>query len=107
MFDMTVRTPTLPGPRPRIICALITVLFQTACQTPSETSGDRSVVPRVVHSETPPARLVFSTYLGGREFEHVRDVVTDAAGNIYLTGGTNSPDFPTTTGTFDQRHNGA
>ncbi len=40
----------------------------------------------------------FTTYLGGGQFEQVRDVAVDAAGNIYVTGGTSSPNFPTTTG---------
>jgi hypothetical protein len=49
--------------------------------------------------------LEFSGYLGGIDFEHIRDVTTDAAGNIYVTGGTNSPDFPVTGGAFQTTHN--
>jgi uncharacterized protein (TIGR03437 family) len=41
-------------------------------------------------------QMSFATYLGGSQFEHVRDVVTDAAGNIYAVGGTESADFRTT-----------
>jgi len=49
---------------------------------------------------------VFSTYLGGSQEDQVRDLTTDAAGNIYVTGGTVSPDFPTTAGVFDRSQNG-
>lgn len=37
----------------------------------------------------------FSTYLGGTAFELSRGVGSDAAGNIYVVGETNSLDFPT------------
>jgi uncharacterized protein (TIGR03437 family) len=39
----------------------------------------------------------YATYLGGSAFEHVRDVATDAGGNVYVTGGTESSDFPAAT----------
>lgn len=38
--------------------------------------------------------LVFSTYLGGDGDDFVSDLAVDSAGNIYLTGGTWSSDFP-------------
>ncbi len=37
--------------------------------------------------------LAWSTYLGGSSEETARDVVTDAAGNVYITGGTGSANF--------------
>jgi hypothetical protein len=46
--------------------------------------------------------LVFSTYFGGSEWEHARDVFTDADGSIYVVGGTASPDFPTTLDAYDR-----
>jgi hypothetical protein len=39
--------------------------------------------------------LVFSTYLGGRNWELPAGVAVDPAGNTYVTGHTDSPDFPT------------
>jgi len=45
------------------------------------------------------------SYLGGSQDEIVRDVAIDAQGNIYITGGTTSPDFPVTTGAFDVSFN--
>lgn len=42
--------------------------------------------------------LAFSTYIGGDDREQARDVYVDTQGYIYITGGTASPDFPTTMG---------
>jgi hypothetical protein len=39
--------------------------------------------------------LVYSTYLGGSGNDSANSVAVDRAGNAYLTGGTQSPDFPT------------
>jgi hypothetical protein len=39
--------------------------------------------------------LVFSTYLGGSDFDSCNGISVDGAGAVYITGTTNSPDFPT------------
>ncbi len=45
--------------------------------------------------------LVFSTYIGGSSgFDRVGGVALDTTGNIYVTGQSNSIDFPTTPGAF-------
>ena len=44
--------------------------------------------------------LVYSTFLGGNEFDAASGIAVDAAGNAYVTGKTNSPNFPTTPGAF-------
>jgi hypothetical protein len=44
--------------------------------------------------------LVFSTYLGGTDFDQSLGIAVDAAGNAYVTGQTRSNDFPTTPGVF-------
>ena len=44
--------------------------------------------------------LVYSSYLGGGKFNFGTRVAVDASGSAYLTGTTDSNDFPTTTGVF-------
>jgi hypothetical protein len=47
------------------------------------------------------ASLVYSTYLGGADFDGVADLAIDSLGHAYLTGRTKSFDFPTTPGAYD------
>lgn len=42
--------------------------------------------------------VVYATYLGGNRLDDGRRIVVDGAGNAYIVGRTESPDFPTTTG---------
>lgn len=44
--------------------------------------------------------LVYSTFLGGSTAERVAALALDASGDAYLTGYTESQDFPVTTGVF-------
>lgn len=44
--------------------------------------------------------LLYSTYLGGSAIDSANAVVVDTAGNAYITGTTESSDFPTTPGTL-------
>ena len=49
---------------------------------------------------------VFATYVGGSRQDFIRDVTTDCESNIYIAGGTESPDFPTMPGAYDGTFNG-
>lgn len=44
----------------------------------------------------------YSTCLGGSSDEEAFGVAVDASGNAYITGITQSPNFPTTAGAFDR-----
>jgi len=45
--------------------------------------------------------LIAATLVGGSAYEDATAMAVDGAGNIYLTGHTQSADFPTTPGTYD------
>jgi beta-propeller repeat-containing protein len=46
----------------------------------------------------------FSTYLGGSSIDRIFSIGADAAGNAYVTGHTQSTNFPTTAGAFQPRY---
>jgi hypothetical protein len=50
--------------------------------------------------------LVYSSYFGGSDNDHGLCVVQDSKGNIVIAGITESSDFPTTAGAYDQTFNG-
>jgi hypothetical protein len=48
----------------------------------------------VTEVDSAGAALVYSTYLGGSGLDRAFALAVDGSGNVYLTGDTNSPDFP-------------
>ena len=50
--------------------------------------------------------LVYSTYLGGNDFESGTAIALDSAGNAHVTGATGSLDFPTTADAFQPTFGG-
>jgi hypothetical protein len=55
------------------------------------------------------SRLVYATYLGGSQIEHVEthQLAVDAQGNAYVAAATTSPDFPITPGAFQKTYGGS
>lgn len=51
--------------------------------------------------------LIFSTYLGGSANDKVYSLKLDNSGNVFVAGSTESNDFPTTTGCFQDNYGGA
>jgi hypothetical protein len=52
------------------------------------------------------SKLLYSSYVGGTEDDRAYGICTDSIGILYLTGETNSTDFPTTPGAIDKSQNG-
>ena len=50
--------------------------------------------------------LLYATYLGGADGDTIMSIAVDGDGNAYVTGGTNSKDFPVTAGVFQPRFGG-
>jgi hypothetical protein len=51
------------------------------------------------------ASLLYSTYIGGLNWDSGRGIEIDSSGNAYILGRTNSSDFSTTQGAFDTSYN--
>jgi hypothetical protein len=51
--------------------------------------------------------LIYSTYLGGSNWDEGYSITVDTSGNAYLTGITSSSNFPKMIGAFDTTYNGA
>ena len=50
--------------------------------------------------------IIWASYLGGSARESAYGVRADSSGNVYVVGSTGSPDFPTTSGAYDETFNG-
>lgn len=50
--------------------------------------------------------LEYSTYVGGYENDYGKNIVIDSENNAYVTGWTESSNFPTTNGCYDDLYNG-
>jgi hypothetical protein len=69
--------------------------FQTACGSPS--SCENAFVAKIGPTGS---ALVYSTYLGGSGGDYAQGIAVDSSGNAYVTGQTQSTNFPVTPGAF-------
>jgi len=60
----------------------------------------------VTKVNTTGTALVYSTYLGGSESDQGNAIAVDSTGNAYVTGDTQSADFPTTPGVLQRKFGG-
>jgi hypothetical protein len=67
--------------------------FPTANALQSSTGGDFDVF--VTKLNAPGTALVYSSYLGGNEFDVANSIAVDSAGRAYVAGYTISTNFPT------------
>jgi Beta-propeller repeat len=67
--------------------------FPTVVPLKSTLSGNTDLF--VAKLNRTGSAILYSTYLGGSSFEQAGDLKVDAQGNAYITGSTESTDFPT------------
>jgi len=67
-------------------------------------NGYRDVI--VVKLNPTGSARVYSTYIGGNDYEEGNGIALDGSGDAYITGYTRSSNFPTTPGAYDTTHNG-
>jgi beta-propeller repeat-containing protein len=65
---------------------------------PDAPSGGDAFLERIA----PDGSLSYLTYIGGSGWDVAKGISLDPGGNIYVTGTTQSRDFPTTPGAFDR-----
>ena len=70
-----------------------------------DTTRNGGVDTVVVKLNPSGSGLAYSTFVGGGGADFVRGMAVDLYGCAYVTGSTDSSDFPTTTGAFDVSHN--
>lgn len=103
--------PTVTVPFNSVSASFVATANIVAVPTPVTVSATIPGVSALVTVSPIPAppgayTLSFSTYHGGTLGDWVRDVSTDAQGNIYIVGGTASNDLPVTAGAYDISFNG-
>lgn len=70
-----------------------------------DTTADAGSEAFVTKLDATGSTLVYSTYLGGNDGEAATATALDR-GNVFVSGGTSSTDFPSTAGAFDESSNG-
>jgi len=88
------------------VILLISVIFLSATQHVLPTTKQTRVLPSSVVSATTYTNMTYSTYFGGNEgLDQGRGITVSDDGSYYLTGRTESSDFPTKNA-YDSTYNG-
>jgi hypothetical protein len=72
--------------------------------------GDQVALPfasAIPNLQLSASDLLYSTFLGGSDYDEGSGIAVDGAGSAYVTGDTDSSNFPTTAGAFDASYNGS
>ena len=80
--------------------------FPSTAGAPRSTYGGGFDDAFVTKLNATGSALVFSTYLGGAATDLGAGIAVDSAGSAYVTGSTNSTNFPTTAGALDTSFGG-
>src|SRR6476659_2565942 len=84
----------------------IATSFDYPLLNPIQATHAGGIYDVVMTKLNPTGQMIFSTYLGGSGTDYADGLATDAAGNVYLTGHTNSTNFRTTAGAFQTTNQG-
>ncbi|MCX6834744.1 MAG: SBBP repeat-containing protein [candidate division Zixibacteria bacterium] len=91
-------------------CAYVTGTVLSADYPTTEGAFDRSYNGEgdcyVSKLAADGASLIYSTYIGGSQFEDGVCVTVDATGHAYVGSATSSPEFPTTANAYDATYRG-
>jgi len=69
--------------------------FPTKKEYQSNQSGVDAFVTKIDTTNFGASSLIYSTYLGGGDWDNCNGITVDSSGNAYVTGLTHSIDFPT------------
>lgn len=74
-------------------------VYQSQCWDASRVGCADGIVVKV---NPAGSQFLYVTYLGGSEYDAIGGLAIDGSGDVYLTGTTDSFDFPATPGAYDQ-----
>ena len=94
------RAGLLPGRSPACACPSRAATCWRPARRRRRGSRSRSAATSRDHELIIDPGVQYTTFLGGSSHETGAGIAVDAAGNAYVAGTTQSPDFPTTAGAF-------
>ncbi len=80
--------------------------FPTVGGIHAHAGGNDGFVSRLDLTQAGLEQLTYSTFLGGSGADRIEAIAVHATATATVTGWTNSTDFPTTLGAFDETYNG-